>query len=43
MQAHVDQDEFAAATADAGAAMAAVVRSYGIDIVLNLLDTRTSV
>jgi AcrR family transcriptional regulator len=31
MQAPVDEDEFVAATADAGAAMAAVVRSYGID------------
>jgi AcrR family transcriptional regulator len=31
MQAPVDLDEFTAATADAGAALAAVVRSYGID------------
>jgi AcrR family transcriptional regulator len=31
MQAPVDFEDFTAATADAGAAMAAVVRSYGID------------
>jgi hypothetical protein len=31
MRAPVDFDEFTAATADAGAALAAVVRSYGID------------
>ena len=31
MQEPVDLDEFTAASADAGAAMAAVVRSYGID------------
>jgi hypothetical protein len=31
MQAPVDLDEFTAATADAGAALAAVVRSYGIE------------
>jgi AcrR family transcriptional regulator len=31
MQAPVDQDAFIAATADAGAALAAVIRSYGID------------
>ena len=31
MQAPVDQEEFTAATADAAAAMAAIIRSYGID------------
>ena len=30
-QAHVDPEEFAVAAADAGGALAAVVRSYGID------------